>query len=163
MSSVSIWTITMDVWVQKLLLCVADVAELLLLECLMQRHTGLMPSVMAWGAFGYHARYHLFHNPGALNTQPIIRVVWNLRSSFFSNLFPELYLCWTMLVPQSPAFKYGSTKEGFTGTLLSLLSCMTCLASSMACLFPEYIAHWTCLRSHHSAIWSYHSSVTEYD
>ncbi|GFT94886.1 transposable element Tcb1 transposase [Trichonephila clavipes] len=46
--------------------------ESMLNSCVMHRHTGRAPGIMAWGGFGYHSRTALIRLTGTLNSQRYI-------------------------------------------------------------------------------------------
>ncbi|GFX49831.1 transposable element Tcb1 transposase [Trichonephila clavipes] len=44
-------------------------------SCVMHRHTGPAPGIMAWGGIGYHSRIPIVRVAGTLNSQHYISVV----------------------------------------------------------------------------------------
>ncbi|GFW77881.1 transposable element Tcb1 transposase [Trichonephila clavipes] len=49
--------------------------ERMLNSCIMHRHTGPAPGIMAWGGIGYHSRTPLVRIAGTLNSQHYLRGV----------------------------------------------------------------------------------------
>ncbi|GFT84099.1 transposable element Tc1 transposase [Trichonephila clavipes] len=48
-------------------------------ECVIERHSGLTPGVMVWGAISCHGRSNLLRNEGNLNNNRYVRVVLQLE------------------------------------------------------------------------------------
>ncbi|GFX98031.1 transposable element Tcb1 transposase [Trichonephila clavipes] len=69
-------------------------AERMLNSCVMHRHTGPAPSIMAWGSIGYYSRTPLVLIAGTLNSQRYISevldpVVLRYLQGFFTAIFQQ--------------------------------------------------------------------------
>ena len=103
--------------------------------CILQRHRGPMPSVMAWGAIGYNMRSLLLHIEGNLN-----------RNCYIGRFYSPRY-CPSFRQLHMPYFS--RTMPGHTWQRL----CKPSSKEDRYHCFPGLRVHQTCRPSNMSGIW----------
>ncbi|GFV42316.1 transposable element Tcb2 transposase [Trichonephila clavipes] len=104
-------------------------SECCLPESVMERHSGLTPGVMAWGAISYHGRTHLLRIEGNLNSNRYIHEV----------LQPEV-VNFLQCIPGA-IYKQDNARPHALKRLFETFFTSTHGTSSLACLFAGYIAY----------------------